>query len=420
MSALTTIGLTGQMHGAVLLDKQGQVLRPAILWNDGRSHAQCTELMHAYPGIVASSGSLVMPGFTAPKLLWVRDHEPQIFAKIDKVLLPKDYIRYRLTGDFATDMSDASGTAWLDVANRQWDEQALAACHLTIKHMPTLYEGSEVTGQVSAQETKHLSLPANINVVAGAADNPAGALAMGVYQSGQGMLSLGTSGVYFAVTSGFASNPDKATHAFCHALPKGWYHMAVMLSAASCLSWWKSASKANSESELLAEVEQEKPTQIPIFLPHLSGERTPHNDPYAAGCFIGLHHNTTRAAMTQAVLEGVAMGLAEGQLALQESGAVLKTVSVVGGGSKSQYWGQILANILNRPLQYHMDAEVGPALGAARLALLSAHPHRLADIMAAPLVISLIQPQPEKIQYYQDRLAQFQQLYRCLKPCFVR
>ena len=415
-AAIRRIGLTGQMHGAVLLDKQGQVLRPAILWNDGRSFSECEILMRAYPAIVQESGSLVMPGFTAPKLLWVQKHEPDIFNKIHKILLPKDYIRYRLTGIFATDTSDASGTCWLNIQTRQWNPAALAATGLTQDQMPALFEGPEITGEVSTAITAELGLPMGVKVVAGAADNPAGALAMGVYQVGQGMLSLGTSGVYFAVTSGFKSNPEKATHAFTHALPNTWYQMAVMLSAASCLSWWKTASKASSEAELLAEVEAEKPREFPFFLPYLSGERTPHNDPYASGCFIGLRHNTTRAAMTQAVLEGVAMSLAEGQLALQESGVNLKTVSVVGGGSKSAYWGQMLANVLNRPLQYHEDSEVGPALGAARLAMLSEFPNKVSDIMKAPSLKMTLDPQAEKVEHYQQRLLKFQSFYRALKP----
>ena len=231
------IGLTGQMHGATLLDSQQKVLRPAILWNDGRSAEQCRTLEENVPDSRAITGNVMMPGFTAPKLLWVKQHEPEIFSQIDKVLLPKDYLRWCLTGEFASDMSDAAGTMWLDVGRRDWSDQLLAACGLSRSQMPVLFEGNEITGSLNPSLAQRWGLPENLPVVAGGGDNAAGAIGVGLYQTGQAMLSLGTSGVYFAVSDGFRSNPDSAVHSFCHALPQSWHLMSVMLSAASCLEW---------------------------------------------------------------------------------------------------------------------------------------------------------------------------------------
>lgn len=230
------LGIAGQMHGATLLDEQQKVLRPAILWNDGRCGEECVMLENQVPQSRAITGNLMMPGFTAPKLLWVQRHEPEIFKQIDKVLLPKDYLRLRMTGDFASDMSDAAGTMWLDVAKRDWSDVMLAACKLTRAHMPALYEGSEITGTLLPDVAKAWGMQ-EIAVVAGGGDNAAGAVGVGMMNAGQAMLSLGTSGVYFAVSDGFLSKPESAVHSFCHALPERWHLMSVMLSAASCLDW---------------------------------------------------------------------------------------------------------------------------------------------------------------------------------------
>lgn len=236
LQQVKALGLTGQMHGATLLDKQHQVLRPAILWNDGRSFAQCQALEAAVPASRQITGNLMMPGFTAPKLKWLAEHEPEVFNRIDKVLLPKDYLRFLISGDFASDMSDAAGTLWLDVAKRDWSDDMLAACDLSRQHMPMLFEGSQITGHVRAEIAQRWGIN-TIPVVAGGGDNAAGAIGVGLYQTGQAMLSLGTSGVYFAVSDGFLSNPASAVHSFCHALPNTWHLMSVMLSAASCLDW---------------------------------------------------------------------------------------------------------------------------------------------------------------------------------------
>ena len=303
LSRVKALGLTGQMHGATLLDADQQVLRPAILWNDGRSFAQCRALEQAVPDARRITGNLMMPGFTAPKLLWVAQHEPGIFRRVDKVLLPKDYLRLRMTGDFATDMSDAAGTLWLDVGKRDWSDTLLAACGLTRAQMPTLYEGSDITGRLKPEVARRWAMP-DVPVIAGGGDNAAGAVGVGLYQAGQAMLSLGTSGVYFAVSDGFLSNPEQAVHSFCHALPQTWHLMSVMLSAASCLDWVCRLTGCDSVPALLQQVEQAPPAASPVwFLPYLSGERTPHNNPNATGTFFGLTHQHGPADLGRAVLE---------------------------------------------------------------------------------------------------------------------
>ncbi|MDN6833411.1 MAG: xylulokinase, partial [Enterobacterales bacterium] len=309
LSNVRAVGLTGQMHGATLLDKQQNILRPAILWNDGRSAQECRELEASVPNSRQITGNLMMPGFTAPKLKWVAKHEPDVFAQIDKVLLPKDYLRWKMSGVFASDMSDAAGTMWLDVGLRDWSDELLAATGLNRSHMPTLFEGSQITGELLASIAQRWHMPV-VPVVAGGGDNAAGAVGVGLYRSGQAMLSLGTSGVYFAVSDGFLSNPESAVHSFCHALPNTWHLMSVMLSAASCLDWVAKLTGLSSVAELLKEVESSAPAEAPLwFLPYLSGERTPHNNPEAKGAFWGLTHEHQRADLCRAVLEGVGFAL---------------------------------------------------------------------------------------------------------------
>ena len=285
---LAGIGLSGQMHGATLLDAGGRVLRPAILWNDGRSFAECAELMREVPDFTTRAGNLAMPGFTAPKLLWVRHHEPDIFAAVARVLLPKDYVRWRMTGAFVSDVSDASGTAWLDVAARRWDDTLLAATGLSVANMPGLAEGSDVSARLSAEIATAWGV-ARVPVAGGGGDNAASAVGIGAVRAGQGFLSLGTSGVIFAVTDRYVSAPERTLHAFCHALPGRWHGMAVHLSAAASLEWVARLVGAGEDiGGLLARVQAwatpERIAHAPIFLPYLSGERTPHNDAEATEC----------------------------------------------------------------------------------------------------------------------------------------
>jgi xylulokinase len=415
------LGLSGQMHGATLLDRAVRPLRPAILWNDGRSAAECEELEAREPRLRELSGNLAMPGFTAPKLLWVRRHEPEIFARIAKVLLPKDYVRLRLTGDFATDCSDAAGTLWLDVGQRRWSEALIAASGLEPSAMPALFEGSEPTGTLLAEAADALGLPRGIPVAGGAGDQAAGAAGVGVIRPGDAFLSLGTSGVYFVAGARFAPNPAGGVHAFCHCLPGTWHQMSVILSAASCLGWVAQATGARDEAALLAEIESEPAGHGELlFLPYLSGERTPHNDPHARGVFFGLTHETTRAALGRAVLEGVAFAFSDAERALRGAGTEIGELCVIGGGAQSRLWGRILASALDRTLVYRAGGELGPAHGAARLARLAHTGEPPERVCAKPPLREEIDPDRELRAKLLPRLARFRTLYRALRDQFPR
>ncbi|WP_445611397.1 xylulokinase [Hafnia alvei] len=416
LSNVRAVGLTGQMHGATLLDKQQNILRPAILWNDGRSAQECRELEASVPNSRQITGNLMMPGFTAPKLKWVAKHEPGVFAQIDKVLLPKDYLRWKMSGVFASDMSDAAGTMWLDVGLRDWSDELLAATGLNRSHMPTLFEGSQITGELLASIAQRWHMPV-VPVVAGGGDNAAGAVGVGLYRSGQAMLSLGTSGVYFAVSDGFLSNPESAVHSFCHALPNTWHLMSVMLSAASCLDWVAKLTGLSSVPELLKEVESSAPAEAPLwFLPYLSGERTPHNNPEAKGAFWGLTHEHQRADLCRAVLEGVGFALADGMDVLHATGLKPQRITLIGGGARSAYWRQMLADISGQTLEYRTGGDVGPALGAARLAQIALHPNTpLAELLPELPLEQVHKPDAARYESYQERRRVFRELYRALE-----
>jgi xylulokinase len=418
---IEALGLTGQMHGATLLDAHGDVLRPAILWNDGRSDVECRELEAAVPQLHAVAGNLAMPGFTAPKLLWVRKHEPEIFARIAHVLLPKDYLRYRLTGGFATDPSDAAGTLWLDVERRDYSDALLAACGLSREQMPRVFEGNRVTGTLRPELAREWGLR-EIPVVAGGGDNAAGAVGVGIVRPRQAMLSLGTSGVYFAVSDGFLANPASAVHSFCHALPETWHLMSVMLNAAGCADFTAQLTGYGDVAALFADAEAHAARlRRPWFLPYLSGERTPHNDVNAKGVFHGLAPDTIRADLANATLEGVGFALADGMDALHATGLVPDEISLIGGGSRSAYWTQMLADIVGRPLTLRAGGEVGPALGAARLAHLALEPSAPLDaICPAPALVAVREPDPARHAWYRDaRRPTFRALYRALAPVFA-
>ncbi len=419
MAQVKAIGLSGQQHGATLLDKHNKVLRPAILWNDGRSFLECQELEQRVPGIRQLIGVRMMPGFTAPKLLWVAKHEPAIFKQVAKVLLPKDYLRLIINGQFASDMSDASGTGWLDVAKRCWSEELLAACDLNLSYMPRVYEGNENTGTILPEIAKLWGITANTIVAAGAGDNAAGAVSVNVTEAGQGLLSLGTSGVYFIADDQYRPNPDAGVHTWAHCLPKRWHQMNCHLSAANCLTWLANLVGA-SVGELISEAEKKSPLTPLLqrgellFLPYLTGERSPHNNPYATGTLLGLTPNVDRADLMQAVLEGVALNFAEGQEALYQAGVKINEVSVVGGGARSLYWGKILANSLQRELSYRKDREVGAALGAARLAYLAVNGGNPANIFPISLVEEIIKPDAQLADYYAEKLTKFKAAYKSL------
>ncbi|WP_413735655.1 xylulokinase [Sodalis sp. RH21] len=413
LGAVRALGLTGQMHGATLLDRRQQVLRPAILWNDGRSFPQCQALEAEVPRSRQITGNLMMPGFTAPKLRWVAEHEPGIFARVDKVLLPKDYLRWRMTGDFATDMSDAAGTMWLDVGRRDWSDELLGACGLSRAQMPGLYEGNQATGTLLPDLASRWGLPA-VPVVAGGGDNAAGAIGVGLYRQGQAMLSLGTSGVYFAVSDGFLSNPERAVHSFCHALPGTWHLMSVMLSAASCLDWAARLTGLGSVPALLDAAAACRADTPPVyFLPYLSGERTPHNNPTAAGAFWGFTHEHGPAELARAVVEGVSFGLADGMDALHDTGLRPDSITLIGGGARSAYWRQLLADVGGHPLDYRTGGDVGPALGAARLAQISCHPGvAWSEMLPALPLEARYMPDKARHEAYREQRHLFQRFYR--------
>ena len=419
LSVVSAIGLAGQMHGATLIDDKGEVIRPAILWNDGRCAEECCEIELLEPASREITGNIMMPGFTAPKLKWIQKNEPKSFARIAKVLLPKDYLRYRMTGDFASDMSDSAGTMWLDVKNRIWSEKMLATTGLSIQHMPKLFEGNEITGTLSIDIAEQWGMSC-VPVVAGAGDNAAGAIGVGIIQPKQAMLSLGTSGVYFAVSDGFKANPESALHSFCHALPKKWHSMSVILSAASCLNWVSELTGESSVSELISKVEAGVDiTSEVIFLPYLSGERTPHNNPNAKGVFFGMTHKTTKLELAQSVLEGVAFALADGLDALHATGVEPDEISLIGGGARSEYWRQMLADIFNKKITYRSGGDIGPALGAARLAYLAIiGEDKLLQICPEPELIQAHSPSIKRNKYYEVKRKKFQKLYVHLKDIF--
>ncbi|WP_233010818.1 xylulokinase [Rheinheimera faecalis] len=420
LASVKAIGLAGQMHGATLLDDQNQIIRPAILWNDGRSFEQCQQLELKVADLPQITGNLAMPGFTAPKLLWVRQQEPTAFARIAKVLLPKDYLRFCLSGDFASDMSDSAGTLWLDVAKRDWNDELLCACGLSRDQMPRLYEGNQITGTLLPDLAKRWGLSA-VPLIAGGGDNAAGAVGAGIVRPGQAMLSLGTSGVYFAVSDGFLANPESAVHSFCHALPDTWHLMSVTLSAASCLQWYAEHLVKTPVATLLADLEQGLGAieDMPLFLPYLSGERTPHNNPNAKGVWFGLDYNTDQKALTYSVLEGVSFALFQGAEALHASGLMPTEINLIGGGARSSYWRQLLADVMNQPLTFREGGEVGPALGAARLARLAMEPDTALNVLCPPPpVVSQHQPDAKRHAALAKRYSKFKALYQSLAEHF--
>ncbi|ENT8825807.1 xylulokinase [Proteus mirabilis] len=416
MEQIQAIGLSGQMHGAVLLDAQQNILRPAILWNDGRSVKQCLRLAKQYPQFKEITGNLVMPGFTAPKLQWVAENEAEIFCQIAHVLLPKDFLRWKMSGNFASDMSDAAGTLWLDMQKRDWSDELLAATGLSRCQMPTLFEGNQITGYLLPEIAKKWQMK-QVPIIAGGGDNAAGAIGVGVYQPGQGMLSLGTSGVYFVVSEKFLQNSDNAVHSFCHALPQTWHLMSVILSAASCLDWVCQLTGISDVGAMLKEIEQHAHSDSSLlFLPYLSGERTPYNNADAKGVFWGLTHQHQRADLCRAVLEGVSFALRQGIEVADKAGQHADNITLIGGGARSEYWRQLLADITGKTLDYRQGGDVGPALGAARLAQLAINPAHLSQIiLSQPKLETRHVPNLEKHKAYQDKYNAFKKLYTLIE-----
>ena len=417
LADLRGIGLSGQMHGAVCLDHDDRVLRPAILWNDGRAMAECAELEAACPRSREIAGNIAMPGFTAPKLLWLRKHEPDTFARVDAVLLPKDYIRFRLTGHHVSEMSDASGTLWLDVAARDWSDDLLEATGLTRAHMPRLVEGSAPSGDLLPDLAARWGIRGTAVVAGGAGDNAAAACGVGVVTPGSAFVSIGTSGVLFVSNARFSPNTAGAVHAFAHAIPDTWHQMGVILSASDSLEWLSRVA-GRKPADLAAEVDPAAPSAV-TFLPYLSGERTPHNDASARGAFVGLAQSTGLPDLAQAVMEGVAYAFADCQRVLADAGTDFASALAVGGGARSDTWLRIVASVLDRPLQLAADSDVGAALGAARLAICAAEGASPAEVCAAPEIVRTIEPDPGLVPRYREGYARYRALYPALKAAMA-
>ena len=366
------IGLTGQMHGLVLLDENGEVLRPSILWNDQRTEAQCDEIRELIgeEKFIQITGNNALTGFTAPKVLWVREHEPHIYARARHILLPKDYVRYRLTGEYGMDKADGSGTVLMDLKERSWSGEVLKALDISPEWMPRLYEGTQITGFITPDAAELCGLPEGIPVIAGGGDQAASAVGTGAVQEGIVSLSLGTSGVVFATVNSAVIEPQGRLHAFCHSVPNRWHLMGVMLSAAGSLRWYRDTFAPHTGFDDLLEPATDIPTGSDglFFLPYLTGERTPHPDPLARGAFVGLTVRHNMAHLTRAVLEGVAFGLRDSFELMKESGlSDIKQVRIAGGGARSALWRQVLADVLGNEL-VTVNTTEGAAYGAALLA----------------------------------------------------
>ncbi len=414
LGAVKGIGLSGQMHGATLLGPGDEVLRPCILWNDTRSFREAAEL-DADPRFRAISGNIVFPGFTAPKLAWVRNNEPRLFEATRKVLLPKDYLRLYLSGDHISEMSDSAGTSWLDTGRRAWSRELLAATHLDERHMPALVEGTEPGGVLRGAVAARWGMGGNVVVAGGAGDNAASAVGMGVVVAGGAFVSLGTSGVLFAANASYLPNPDSAVHAFCHALPDTWHQMGVILSATDSLNWL--AGVTGKDAASLTAGLGDAPTgpgQV-VFLPYLSGERTPHNDASIRGVFAGLGHEAGAAQLAQGVLEGVAFALRDSLEALRAAGTELDRVTAIGGGSRSRYWLKTIANVLGVAVDIPADGEFGAAFGAARLGLIAAQGADPVDVCRPPATAATIEPAADLASAYEQAYGRYISLYPALK-----
>lgn len=423
---IAAVGLTGQMHGLVLLDDSGAVLRPAILWNDQRTQAQCDEI-HRRVGkteFIRITGNVALTGFTAPKILWVAQNEPQVYARVKHILLPKDYIRYCLTGAYAMDKADGAGTVLFDIQTRTWSSEVLRALDIDPAWMPPTFEGTQFTGEVTAEAAALTGLKAGTPVAAGGGDQAAGAVGTGAVEPGVVSLTVGTSGVIFATTPSALVEPEGRLHAFCHAVPGMWHFMGVMLSAAGSLQWHRDTLAPDMSFDALLQEAESVPagSEGLIFLPYLSGERTPHPDPLARGAWIGLTLRHTRGHMTRALLEGVSFGLKDSFTLLQNAGlGEIRQVRASGGGTKGALWRQILASVLEAEL-VTVNTTEGAAYGAALLAGVGAGnwPSVAAACREAVQITGSTLPDPAQVEAYRKAYPLYRELYPLLKPVFAR
>lgn len=413
-AAVRGIAAAGHMHGAVLLDAQDHVLRPCILWNDSRSHAEAADL-DAIDEVRAVSGNIVFSGFTAPKLIWVAKHEPQVFAQVAKVLLPKDYLNLWLCGAHVGDMSDAAGTSWLDVKARGWSAALLSRSGMRADQMPHLVEGSQKAGLIRPELAKAWGLSADVVIAGGGGDNAVAACGVGALQDGDGFVSLGTSGVLLAARDRFAPKPDTAVHSFCHAVPDRWYQMGVILAATDSLNWL-SRQLGQGPAALAGQLPDQitAPGQVQ-FLPYLSGERTPHNDSAVRGAFLHLDISGGPEELTRAVMEGVAFALRDSLEALRATGARLERLLAIGGGMQSPYWIELCATVLNLPLDVPAQGEFGAAMGAARLARCAATGADPSEVMTRPEIAHTVMPRAALVADYDVAYQAWRRAYPALK-----
>ena len=421
-SKVAGISFGGQMHGLVILDENDNVIRPAILWNDGRTTKECDFLNNEYgkDKLTNNTENIAFAGFTAPKILWLKENEPDNFKKISKIMLPKDYLAYRLSGEFCTDVSDASGMLLFDVKNRCWSEEMLELVGIKKEQMAKVYESYECVGNLTKQAASELGLSTSVKVIAGAGDNAAAAVGTGTVGDGKCNISLGTSGTIFIASKNFSVDDNNALHSFAHA--DGYYHlMGCMLSAASCNKWWlDDIIKDKDYQKEQAEITDDKLGNNKVFyLPYLMGERSPHNNPLARASFIGMTMDTTRSDMTQAVLEGVAFAIRDSFEVAKSLGIKIDRTKICGGGAKSPLWRKIIANVLNVKVDI-LEKEEGPSLGAAMLAAVGTK--RFEDVSEAVdtivKVVDTIEPDKAIAQRYEYKYNQFKKIYPALKPVF--
>lgn len=422
LSHVRGIGISGHMHGAVLVDRDCVPLRPCILWNDVRSSSQASQLNKDIE-FHKITGNIVFPGFTAPKLLWVKENEPHLFNRLHKVLLPKDFLVHWFTGQYSTDVSDAAGTSWLNVERREWSDTLLQKTFMNREHMCQLYESCEIIGTIRTIISKEYGIPKETGVVSGGGDNAVAGCGLGVFSEGEAFLSLGTSGVIFVGRDKYTSAYETAVHTFCHAIPGKWYQMGVMLSATASLDWLcRLLTTDLNELIQLVPTEAQGPSRI-RFLPYLNGERTPHNESRSLGTFIGLASNTTRADLVKAVMEGVAFGLKDCMEAIRSTGTRVTEVIATGGGSKNDFWLDTLAQTLGVTIKIPESGEFGAALGAARLAIVGVNVQKNGNenyigevnrIMTAPKISKSFPVRPHLAQQYEAAYRRYAATYYCI------
>ena len=412
LTSVQAIGLSGQMHGAVLLDKEAKVVRPAMLWNDGRAHAECEAMLQELPTIGTIAGVPPMPGFTAPKLRWLATHEPEHHARISQLLLPKDYIGHRLHGGFVTDRSDAAGTHWLDQASRGWSEALCNVSRIDPAWLPRLSDGTGLGGTLTTEAAAALGLRPDIPVAVGGGDAATGAVGIGAITEGAAFISLGTSGQLFVATDSYRPNPEQMVHAYCHTVPEMWFQMAAMLNGARPMQWFADICNA-PVGDLLLEAASIPAQDAPTFLPYLTGERSPHGDPHIRGSFYGLSDGMDRGHLMRGVVTAIACSFADAVDSLRIAGTDVIDPLAIGGGAQSELLLQTLADLLGVSLHRASDAATGPALGAARLAAVATGAATLTDLATQPPIQRSFDPTPSGV--LTQRLHDYRVLYRRLK-----